>query len=29
MQIPHRPDSNPGPSCCEATGLPTAPPCRP
>ncbi|KAL6475715.1 hypothetical protein MHYP_G00167550 [Metynnis hypsauchen] len=36
MQTPHREDpgrpageSNPGPSCCEATALPTMPPCRP
>ena len=34
MQTPHRkaragPETNPGPSCCEATALTTAPPCRP
>ena len=34
MQTPHRkaragPETNPGPSCCEATALSTAPPCRP
>ena len=23
------PETNPGPSCCEATALTTAPPCRP
>ena len=32
MQTPHRkaragPETNPGPSCCEATALTTAPPC--
>ena len=34
MQTPHRKaraglETNPGPSCCEATALTTAPPCRP
>ncbi|MEQ2305604.1 hypothetical protein AMECASPLE_039504 [Ameca splendens] len=26
---PHGRESNPGPSCCKATALPTATPCRP